>query len=89
MNSNSDPTLEPITPPPANPATAEPASWSRMLLAALLVLLPGSLTANMALSLPARGVSAILCGLAVLLSGPYLLGHSLMRWARRHNTLAG
>jgi MFS family permease len=83
MNSTSNPNLEAITPPLATPATAEPASWFRMLLVALVVLLPGSLMANMALSLPVRGVSAIVCGLAVLSLGPYLFAHSLMRWVQR------
>ncbi len=84
----SNPNPEPIAPPFATPATAEPASWSRMLLMVLLIVLPGSLMANMALSLPARGVSAIVCGLAVLCFGPYLFAHSLMRWARRGIVLA-
>lgn len=80
--------VEPITPPLTSPAVAQPASWSRMFLVALLIVLPGSLMANMALSLPARGVSAIVCGLAVLCFGPYLFAHSLMRWARRGIGLA-
>ena len=89
MNPTSNPNPEPITPPLATPATAAPASWAHMSLVALPILLSGSLMANMALSLPVRGVSAIVCGLAVLLGGPYLLGQSLMRWARRGTTLAG
>ena len=89
MTPTSNPNPEPITPPLATPATAEPASWAHMSLVALPILLSGSLMANMALSLPVRGVSAIVCGLAVLLGGPYLLGQSLMRWARRGTTLAG
>ena len=89
MNPTSNPNPAPITPPLAAPATAESASGSRMLLVALLlIVLPGSLIANMALSLPARGVSAIVCGLAVLCFGPYLFAHSLMRWARRGIGLA-
>jgi hypothetical protein len=44
--------------------------------------------ANTALPLPVRGVSAIVCGLAVLCFGPYLFAHSLMRWARRGIGLA-
>ena len=88
MNPTSNPNPEPITPPLAAPATAEPASWSRMLLVALLIALPGSLMANTALSLPVRGVSAIVCGLAVLSFGPYLWAHALMRWARRGIVLA-
>jgi hypothetical protein len=27
--------------------------------------------------------AAIVCGLAVLFCGPFLLGHSLLRWAQR------
>ena len=88
MNPTSNPNPAPITPPLAAPATAESASWSRMLLVALLIALPGSLMANVALSLPVRGVSAIVCGLAVLCFGPYLIAHSLMRWARRSIVLA-
>ena len=83
MNPTSNPNLEPITAPLATPDTVEPASWSRMLLVALPILLPGSLMANMGLSLPVRGVGAIVCGLAVLSLGPYLFVQSLMRWARR------
>ena len=88
MNPTSNPNPVPITPPLAAPATAESASGSRMLLVALLIALPGSLMANTALSLPVRGVSAIVCGLAVLSFGPYLFAHSLMRWARRGIVLA-
>lgn len=88
MIPTSNPNPAPITPPLAAPTTAESASGSRMLLVALLIALPGSLMANMALSLPARGVSAIVCGLAVLSVGPYLFAHSLMRWARRGIGLA-
>ena len=84
-----NPNLESITLPLATPATPEPASWSRILLVALLILLPGSLVANMALSLPVRGVSAIVCGLAVLCLGPFLFAQSLMRWAGRCISLAG
>ena len=86
MNPTSNPDLEPITAPLA---ATQPASWSRMLLVALPIVLSGSLLANRALSLPVRGVSAIVCGLAVLLGGPYLIGHSLTRWARRSIALAG
>ena len=88
MNPTSNPNPAPITPPLAAPATAESASWSRMLLVALLIALPGTLMANTALSLPVRGVSAIVCGLAVLSFGPYLWAHALMRWARRGIVLA-
>ena len=87
MNPTSNPQPEPITQPLAALAAAQPASWSRMLLVALLIALPGSLMANVALSLPVRGVSAIVCGLAVLSFGPYLFAHSLMRWARRGSVL--
>ena len=66
----------------------QPASWSRMFLVALPILLSASLMADVALSLPARGASAIFCGLAVLLWGPYLFSHALMRWARRRIVLA-
>ncbi len=84
MNPTPNPNLEPITAPLATPDTVEPASWSRMLLVAVLILLPGSLMANMALSLPVRGVSAIACGLAVLVCGPYLYTQALVAWARRN-----
>ena len=89
MHPTSNPSLEPIAPSVVAPATAEPASWSRILLVALLIVLPGSLMANMALSLPVRGVSAVVCGLAMLSFGPYLFAHSLLRWARRGIPLAG
>ena len=88
MNPTSNPNTGPITPPLAGLATVEPASWSRLLLVALLIALPGSLMANTALSLQVRGVSAIVCGLAVLSFGPYLWAHALMRWARRGIVLA-
>ena len=55
-----------------------------MLLVALPILLSGSLMANTALPLPVRGVSAIVCGLAVLLCGPYLISYTLVAWARRN-----
>ena len=83
MNPTSNPNLEPIVPSPATPAQVEPASWTHLSLVALPMVLSGSLTVNTALSLPVRGVSAILCGLAVLLGGPHLFAQSLMRWARR------
>lgn len=83
MDSTPHPDFESIAPPLATLSTAQPASWSRMLLVALPIVLPASLIANMALSLPVRGASAIICGLAVLLGGPYLLGHSLLRWAQK------
>jgi proton-dependent oligopeptide transporter, POT family len=78
------PTASPGTTPLAASIVGSPASWDRMLLVALPVLLPGSLIANMALPLPVRGVSAIVCGVAVLLCGPYLFSHALVRWAQRH-----
>lgn len=83
MNPTSNPNLEPIASPLATPATAEPASWTRMLLVALPIVLPGSLMVNTALALPVRGVSAIICGLAVLCIGPYLFSHALVSWTRR------
>ena len=89
MNPASNPDLEPIAPPLAAPTTVQPASGSLMLLVALLIALPGSLMANMALSLPVHGVSAIVCGLAVLLGGPFLFSYALLRWARRGIPLAG
>ncbi len=49
---------------------------------ALPIVLPGSLMANTILPLPVRGVSAIVCGLAVLLCGPYLFSHAMVRWAQ-------
>ncbi len=81
--------VEAIVSPSAVAVTPEPASWTRLLLAALLILLPGSLMANAALPLPMRGVSAIVCGLMLLLIGPYVLAHSLMRWARNGGISAG
>ena len=89
MKPTSNPNLEPVAPPLAAPTTVQPASWSRILLVALLIVLPGSLMANMALSLPVRGVSAVVCGLAMLSFGPYLFAHSLRRWAQRGIPLAG
>jgi len=89
MNPTSKPDLETAAPPLAAPATAEPASWTQLSLAALPIVLSGSLMVNTALSLPVRGVSAILCGLAVLLTGPHLFAQSLTRWARPRITLAG
>ena len=83
MNPTSYPNFEPITPPLATPATAEPTSWAHMSLLALPILLSGSLMAKMSLSLPVRGVSAIVCGLAMLCFGPYVFAHSLIRWAQR------
>ncbi len=63
---------------------AQPPYCTRMLLVALPILLSGSLMANTALPLPVRGVSAIVCGLAVLLCGPYLISYTLVAWARRN-----
>ena len=83
MNPTSNPNgVEAIAPPIAGTGTPEPASWTRLLLVALLIVLPGSLMANTALPLPVRGVSAIVCGLSVLLCGPHLFAHVLVRWAR-------
>ena len=78
-------TVSPATNPGLDPiaAAAQPAHWTRLLLVALPILQSGSLMANTALPLSVRGASAIVCGLAVLLCGPYLFAHSLMRWARR------
>ncbi|MBL9008073.1 MAG: MFS transporter [Myxococcales bacterium] len=81
MTPTASPDLDPVALPFA--AIDLPASWARMLLVALPILLPASLIANVALPLPVRGVSAIVCGLALLFCGPFLLGHSLLRWARR------
>ena len=75
---------ESIAPTIAASATAQPASWSRLLMVALPIVLSGSLIANAALPLLLRGVSAIVCGLAVLLCGPYLMSHALVAWARRN-----
>ena len=79
-------TVSPATNPGLDPIAAadQPAHWTRMLLVALPILLSGSLMANTALPLPVRGVSAIVCGLAVLLCGPYLMSHALVAWARRN-----
>ncbi len=72
-----------ITPPPVSPAAVQTASWTRLVSLALPILLSGSLMLNVALSLPVRGVSAIACGLAVLLCGPHLFAQLLVRWVRR------
>ncbi len=84
MNPTPNPDLEPIAPSLAAAATAWTPSWSRLLMVALPIMLPGSLMANMLLPLPVRGVSAIVCGLSVLICGPYLYSHALVAWAR-HN----
>lgn len=65
------------------PMPSQPASVSDLFRVSLLILLPGAVATLWILPLPVRGVSAILCGLAVLLGGPYLFSHALMRWARR------
>ena len=83
MNPISNPNLEPVASPLAAPAPSEPANWTRMWLLALPIVLPGSLVLNTSLPLPVRGVSAIVSGLAILLCGPYLFSHALVRWARR------
>jgi len=84
MNPASIPNLDPIDPAIAASAAAQTPSWSRLLLIALPIVLPGSLMVNTALPLPVRGVSAIVCGLAVLLCGPYLMCHALLASARRN-----
>ncbi|MBL9007169.1 MAG: MFS transporter [Myxococcales bacterium] len=83
MTPTSKPNRKPIAQPLSATVSDQPASWTRVLLMALPIFLPGALMANTALSLLLRGVSAIVCGLAVLLCGPYLFTQSLMQWARR------
>ena len=83
MTPTASPNAEPIAPPLAAGAIDQPASWPPMLLVASPILLPASLIASVALPLPVRGSSAIVCGLAVLFCGPFLLGHLLLRWAQR------
>jgi POT family proton-dependent oligopeptide transporter len=83
MNPASIPNLDPIVPTIAVAAAAQTPSWSRLLLVALPIVLPGSLMVNTTLPLLVRGVSAIVCGLAVLLCGPYLFSHTLAHWAGR------
>jgi hypothetical protein len=72
MNPASIPNLDPIVPTITAAAAAQTPSRSRLLLVALPIVLPGSLMVNTALPLLVRGVSAIVCGLAVLLCGPHL-----------------
>ena len=55
-------------------------------LASLAILIPSMVAAMKFLPLPVRGVGAILGGLAILLCGPYLFSHALVRWAGRANT---
>lgn len=57
-----------------------------LVLASLAILLPSMVAAMELLPLPVRGVSAIIGGLAVLLCGPYLFSHALVRWAGRAAT---
>jgi len=83
MNPTSSPGLAPSTKPPAVSTADQPASWSGMLLVALPILLPGVLIMIQTLPLPVRGASAIVSGLAILLGGPFLLSHGLMRWPRQ------
>lgn len=68
--------------PGADAGVARAEGWLRLALLALPILIPGSIVANVALPLPMRGVCAIVCGLAVLGCGPYLVGHALVRWAQ-------
>ena len=69
---------------PSNSSTPSRApSPVALVLASLTILLPSLMAAMKPLPLPVRGVSAIVGGLAVLLCGPYLFSHSLVRWARR------
>lgn len=83
MNPTPTRDLEPIARTLAAAATSQTPSWPLLLVVALPIMLPGSLMANTILPLPVRGVNAIVCGLAVLLCGPYLMSHALLLWARR------
>ena len=85
MNPASISNLDPIAPTIAAVAAAQTPSWSRLLLVALPIVLPGSLMVNTALPLPVRGVSAIVCGLAVLLFGPHLYCSGLAWMVHRCN----
>ena len=81
MTSTPDLTTE--TQPSTSSTLSQPASRRTLLLVCLPILLPGSLVVNVSLPLSVRGISAIIGGLAVLLCGPYLFSHALVRWARR------
>lgn len=69
-----------------SPTPNQPASLANLLLVSLPILLPGLVAAVWSLPLPVRGVSAIVSGLALLLCGPYLFSHALVRWVRRFGT---
>ena len=73
MTPTASPNAEPIAPPLAARAIDRPASLASHAAGGLADLLPASLIANVALPLPVRGVSAIVCGLAVLFCGPFCL----------------
>lgn len=64
------------------PTPSQAPSPVALVLASLPILLPSMVAAMKFLPLPVRGVSAIIGGLAVLLCGPYLFSHALVRWAR-------
>lgn len=55
-----------------------------LMVVALPIVLPGSLMLNAAVPLPVQGVSAVVCGLPVLLCGSSLMSHALVAWARRN-----
>lgn len=68
---------------PANPPmTSQAPSPLTLGLASLAILLPAALVLVQSLPLPVRGVSAISCGLALLLCGSYLLGQALEHLAQ-------
>ena len=67
---------------PSSASPRAPTRWAFMFGLALPILLPLALAVNTALSLPVRGVAAILCSLALLFCGPVLFGHALLRWAQ-------
>lgn len=72
---NTDPSNQPMPSPAPHPAM--------LVLASLAILLPAALVAVTRLPMPVRGVSAIACGLAVLLCGCYLLGQAFEHLALR------
>jgi len=69
---------------PSNQSTPSPAPHPAMIvMTSLAILLPAAIVAVTTLPMPVRGVSAIACGLAVLLCGSYLLGQAFAQLARR------
>ena len=89
MTPTSNLSLAPSTTPLTVSNADQHASWSRMLLVALPIVLPGMLVLIQTLPLPVRGVSAIVSGLSILLGGPFLFSNGLAHWARpTHASLA-